>query len=132
MKSIKDFRVEKNAMAVWWLGQNGYIFKSPEGTLISIDLYLSDSCEYAYPGMNLRRKVPVLIAPENVEVDVYACTHNHLDHLDPDTIQALHNKETIAFVGEGSANRCIVEREWNRVVSKQCGRGQYMKRRTRG
>jgi L-ascorbate 6-phosphate lactonase len=101
MKSIKEYRVDKNAMAVWWLGQNGYIFKSPESSLVSVDLYLSHSCEREYPKLNLRRKVPVLIAPEEVEVDLYACTHNHLDHLDPDTIHALRNKDTVAFVGAG-------------------------------
>jgi L-ascorbate 6-phosphate lactonase len=101
MKSIKEYRVDKNAMAVWWLGQNGYIFKSPESSLVSVDLYLSHSCKREYPKLNLRRKVPVLIAPEEVEVDLYACTHNHLDHLDPDTIHALRNKDTVAFVGAG-------------------------------
>jgi len=49
--------------------------------------------------MDLSRKVPVLLAPEEVRVDVYACTHNHQDHTDPETIRGLRNKDTAHFVG---------------------------------
>ncbi len=43
MKDIKQFDVPRNQVGVWWLGQNGFIFKTPEGTLLSIDLYLTNS-----------------------------------------------------------------------------------------
>ena len=38
MRQIREFRVEKDSVAMWWFGQNGYIFKSPEGTLVSVDI----------------------------------------------------------------------------------------------
>jgi L-ascorbate 6-phosphate lactonase len=101
MAAIRAFKVPKQGVALWWLGQNGYIFKSPDGALVGVDLYLSDSCERFYPTVNLRRRVPVLIAPDDVQVDVFACTHSHCDHLDPDTITGLRNKDAIAFVGSG-------------------------------
>ncbi len=44
MDEIRSFRVSKNAVALWWLGQNGYIFKSPGGAIVGVDLYLSNSC----------------------------------------------------------------------------------------
>ena len=31
MNAIRRFPVQKGSVAIWWLGQNGWIFKSPEG-----------------------------------------------------------------------------------------------------
>lgn len=99
MKEIRAFPVPKGSVAVWWFGQNGYIFKSPEGTLCSVDLYLSDSCAGLGLDIDLKRRIPILIPPEEVDVDVFACTHNHQDHTDPETIRNLRNKDTMRFVG---------------------------------
>ena len=103
MRQIREFVVPKGSAAVWWLGQNGFIFKSPEGAVASVDLYLTNSCATLVPGMDLSRKVPVLIRPEEVDVDVFACTHNHQDHTDPETIRGLRNKDTAHFVGPNPA-----------------------------
>ena len=43
MREIRQFPVKKGTVALWWLGQNGYLFKSHEGTLLATDLYLTDS-----------------------------------------------------------------------------------------
>ncbi len=99
MQQIRTFPVETGSVAVWWLGQNSYIFKSPDGTLTGVDLYLTDSCNGLYPGLNLARRVPVLIPPEELDVDLFLCTHNHQDHTDPETIGRLRNKDTALFVG---------------------------------
>ncbi|MBI3678940.1 MAG: MBL fold metallo-hydrolase [Acidobacteria bacterium] len=99
MREIREFPVPRNAIALWWLGQSGYIFKSQEGTLTSVDMYLTDSCNGLQPGIDLSRKVPVLIPPEELDVDIYTCTHNHQDHTDPFTIRGLRNKDTAQFVG---------------------------------
>jgi len=99
MQNIREFPVPKQSVALWWFGQNGYIFKTPEGTLLSVDLYLTNSCAQLHPGIDLERRVPVLLAPEDVAIDVFACTHNHQDHTDPETIRALRNKDTMRFVG---------------------------------
>ena len=45
MKSIKRFEVNKNSIAIWPLGQNGFIIKDNDGTLVCIDPYLSNFCE---------------------------------------------------------------------------------------
>lgn len=112
MRDIRAFPVEPGSVAVWWLGQNGYIFKSPEGTLLATDLYLTDSCTgIAPPGVDLSRQVPVLIPPEEIDVDILACTHNHQDHTDPETIARLRNKETAFFIGPHPS--CDVYRRQN-------------------
>jgi L-ascorbate 6-phosphate lactonase len=99
IEEIRTFSVPKRSVAIWWLGQSGYIFKTPEGTLAGIDLYLTNSCDGAYKELNLSRQVPVLIEPDELEVDVFACTHNHQDHTDPETIRRLLHKDTMQFIG---------------------------------
>jgi L-ascorbate 6-phosphate lactonase len=99
MSEIRAFPVAKGSVAMWWFGQNGYIFKSPEGTLCSVDLYLSDSCAGLGLNFDLKRRIPILIPPEEIDVDVFTCTHNHQDHTDPETIRNLRNKDTMRFVG---------------------------------
>jgi L-ascorbate 6-phosphate lactonase len=99
MREIRDFAVPRHSVALWWLGQSGYIFKTHEGTLTSVDMYLTDSCNGLVEGLDFSRKVPVLIPPEELDVDIYTCTHNHQDHTDPYTIRGLRNKNTAWFVG---------------------------------
>lgn len=98
-KEIREYPVPKDALALWWFGQNSYIFKTPEGTLATVDMYLTDSCAAAYPNVNLKRQVPVLIQPDELDVDIFTCTHNHQDHTDPETIRGLRNKDTMKFIG---------------------------------
>lgn len=101
MHDVRSYAVPKGEVGIWWLGQNGFLFKSPEGTLIGVDLYLTDSCAaLGQPiGVNTSRTVPVLIAPEELDVDLFACTHNHQDHTDPETVRNLRNKDTFQFLG---------------------------------
>jgi L-ascorbate 6-phosphate lactonase len=100
MREIREFAVPRGAVAYWWVGQNGFLFKTHEGTVVGTDLYLTDSCaKTAPPGMDMSRKVPVLISPEELDVDVFVCTHNHQDHTDPATIERLRHKDTMVFVG---------------------------------
>jgi L-ascorbate 6-phosphate lactonase len=100
MREIREFPVERDSVVLWWLGQNGFLFKTHEGTVLATDLYLSNSCAALAPdGMNFNRRVPVLMPPEEVDVDLYCCTHNHQDHTDPETIGRLRNKDTTHFIG---------------------------------
>lgn len=99
MSEIRAFPVPAQSVALWWFGQNGFIFKTPEGTLTSVDLYLTNSCAGLIPTMDMSRKVPVLIEPEDLDVDIFTCTHNHQDHTDPETIRRLRNRDTIQFIG---------------------------------
>jgi L-ascorbate 6-phosphate lactonase len=99
MNEIRAYPVPRGAVALWWFGQSGYIFKNAEGTTLGVDLYLSDSCNGIAPGVDLSRKVPVLIEPEELNLDLFACTHNHQDHTDPETVRRLRNRDTTHFIG---------------------------------
>lgn len=104
MKSIQDFPVPKRSVGMWWLGQSGFVFRSPAGSTFAVDLYLSNSCAKLYPGLgiNLNRTTPPLMKPEDVDVELYLCTHSHRDHADPETISFL-NKDRMRFGGPAQA-----------------------------
>ena len=70
-------------MKVIWLGQAGLLFEN-ENVKIMIDPYLSDSCGKVNP--KSKRRVPVDEEMLKINPDIIICTHNHLDHLDPETL----------------------------------------------
>lgn len=115
MSSIHKFAVPAGSIAVWYLGQNGFILKGASGPLIGIDLYLTNSCatSFAHLPFRLDRQLPVFIEPEHLDVDVFITTHSHQDHADPETIKRV-NKEKLRFLGPYDAievyQRCGVER----------------------
>mgnify|MGYP006280046495 CR=1 FL=1 len=83
-------------VALWWLGQAGFMFKSRSVSWI-IDPYLSDYLAHKYRGTRFphtRLQAPP-IAPGNLPpLDYYFCTHGHSDHMDPWTIQPIANRRT--------------------------------------
>lgn len=88
-EQLRRHEVPSGALTLWWLGQAGYVIKSPQGRLIVIDPYLSNSVKVIGDqcGLNLDRAVPPpLSAAELAGVDLYAMTHSHGDHLDPETL----------------------------------------------
>ncbi len=91
LQSIQGHRTPPGAVTLWWLGQAGFILKSPAGVTAVLDPYLSNSCKALgeQAGFNFDRQFPPPIAPEDlVGVRAYLLTHSHQDHLDPDTLAA--------------------------------------------
>ncbi len=70
-------------MSCWWLGGSGFVFKTPSGTILYLDPYLSDSVKGIF-GVDRAFSPPIL--PEFVRTDAVISTHWHEDHLDPGTI----------------------------------------------
>ena len=101
MDRIRAFRVPANSIAVWYLGQNGFILKAFDGLLIGIDLYLSNSCASRFRDRPYRldRQLPVFIEPEDLDLDVFITTHSHDDHADPETIRRITKKDMTRFLG---------------------------------
>ena len=80
-------------IAIWWLGQSGFLIKSRSRTLI-IDPYLSESLtrKYQHTAKPHIRMTRCPIAPEALTmVDWILCSHKHSDHLDPETAPAVLN-----------------------------------------
>jgi len=89
LEQIRDFQVPAGSLGLWWLGQAGFIIKSPSGVVAALDAYLSDSCGPLAKGIGFdfsRLYSPPMEAGELAGVDVYMLSHSHQDHLDPDTI----------------------------------------------
>jgi L-ascorbate metabolism protein UlaG (beta-lactamase superfamily) len=64
------------SLAFWWMGQASYAMKG--SAVLYIDPYLTPS-----PG---RQTPPLLRYDEVTNADLILCTHDHLDHIDPDTL----------------------------------------------
>ena len=71
-------------MKITWLGQAGLMFET-ENKIILVDPYLSDNVKNFEP-KNYRR-VPVDERFLKINPDVIIITHNHLDHLDKETLK---------------------------------------------
>ncbi len=69
-------------MKLTWIGQSGYIIKS-QGTEIIIDPYLSDVVNKV---SHYKRMVEAPINPAEIKADAVVCTHDHMDHLDPEAV----------------------------------------------
>ncbi len=111
MDALRNFQPPLNALAVWYLGQNGFILKFGSGPLIGIDLYLTNSCAstFAHLPYRLDRQLPVFIEPEDLDIDIFITTHSHQDHADPETIARMR-KSTPIFVGPFDSCRVYRER----------------------
>ena len=84
-------------MIIRFLGQSGYIIKTNTSSIV-IDPYLSDSVNRV---ANRPRTLPIPIKPENLKADAIICTHNHLDHLDPDTVEKVNRNIPFITTFEG-------------------------------
>ena len=85
-------------MKITWLGQAGLLFET-DGKKIVIDPYLSNSVVKINPA-NYRR-YPVDESFLSIKPDILICTHNHLDHLDPETLvhYFTEDAEMLVFAG---------------------------------
>lgn len=101
MESIRAFQVPADGLAIWFMGQNGFILKAGSGPLIGIDLYLTNSCarSFAHLPFRLDRQLPIFIEPEDLDIDVFFTTHSHDDHADPETIRRFIGKRQAHFIG---------------------------------
>lgn len=105
MNSILDQKLLPDEAAIWWLGQAGYVIGYGNLT-VAIDPYLSDSAAANSP--EFTRLYPPPILPEDLDVDIYIITHDHLDHLDPQTISKYEYKLDTWFVAPRLAARRLL------------------------
>ena len=69
-----------HAVAMWWLGQASIVLRAAD-TTVYIDPFLSE-----YPD----RLAPPLFTPEEAApADYILCTHEHVDHFDPQTLPGM-------------------------------------------
>lgn len=95
-----DVDIAQDKATLWFLGQAGYFIKSC-GKSILIDPYLSDSVGKANALFSRAFSVPV--DPEKLAADLFIVTHDHLDHLDPETIARYGAGKDTSFVAPRNA-----------------------------
>ena len=84
-------------MTIRPLGQSGYQLKTEKSEII-IDPYLSDSVNRV---AGRPRLLPLPISPADICCDAVICTHDHLDHLDPDTVTEISPRQLFITTNEG-------------------------------
>jgi L-ascorbate 6-phosphate lactonase len=104
-QQITDLAVPPGSAACVWLGQAGYLFKSPLGATIMVDAYLSD---YAEEHWGVTRAIPPVIDPARFTPDVFLATHWHEDHLDAPTVRHYAQMPNVVFGGPRS---CVARAE---------------------
>jgi L-ascorbate 6-phosphate lactonase len=93
---IRALSVAPGSVACVWLGQAGYLLKSPAGVIVMIDPYLSD---YAEAQWSMSRVLPPAIDPTKLQPDLLLASHWHEDHLDAPLIKQWAKLEPGVFAG---------------------------------
>jgi L-ascorbate metabolism protein UlaG (beta-lactamase superfamily) len=99
---IASLTVPPRTAACVWLGQGGYLFKSPQSVTVMVDAYLSD---YAEEFWGVTRAIPPVIDPARLTPDVILVTHWHEDHLDAPTVRHYAQQPNVIFAGPES---CVI------------------------
>jgi L-ascorbate metabolism protein UlaG (beta-lactamase superfamily) len=90
VKDIESFTAFKG-FKVWWLGQSGFLIKY-QGECLLFDPYLSDSLTLKYTKTEKphNRMSELVIEPSFLDmINVVTSSHNHTDHLDKETLNAI-------------------------------------------
>ncbi len=100
-KKIQATQVESGSIAIFWLGQAGFVFKTHSHKIIYTDPYLTDYVQRVLPeyGLGFKRVMPKLVEADEVEADYVVSTHSHQDHLDVDALPVLLKNRRIRFIG---------------------------------
>lgn len=99
--------VSMGEIGISWLGQAGFAFKDTSGLVYYVDPYLSNICS-KYIGYD--RVIPTPVEAKDVVADVILFTHEHRDHLDPESVPFIAAKNPDAiFVGPPSCISILLE-----------------------
>jgi L-ascorbate metabolism protein UlaG (beta-lactamase superfamily) len=109
-----------DGLILWWLGQSGFLIKSAAGQIL-LDPYLSDSLtrKYEHSDKPHVRMTALAIPPGQLRaIDVVTASHNHTDHLDAETLQAVFatNRQANFVIPEANrefvTDRIACDRSW--------------------
>jgi L-ascorbate 6-phosphate lactonase len=109
--AIRETQVAPGSLAIFWLGQAGFAFKSAGGKIVYTDPYLTDYVQRALPeyGLGFKRVMPKLVEPDEVEADYVVSTHSHQDHLDVDALPGLLKNPRVHFIGSPDCRKVYLE-----------------------
>ena len=112
IKEINDTVVKSGSLSIWWLGQEGYVIKTPD-LVIYIDPYLSTYAEritLGKPNEHVRMMQPPMRPEEVTNADLVICTHDHADHIDPEGIPIISRaSEQTKFIVPECARQTLLD-----------------------
>ena len=88
--------VPEGRVGVFFLGQAGFVLKTPSGKTIAVDPYLSNCCERYF---GFKRLMPYILDANEVIFDYLVASHAHYDHFDPDSVPVLLGNGKTEFLG---------------------------------
>ncbi len=91
LQQVRGYVTRPGHITLWWLGQAGFLIKTPGGQVVALDPYLSNSCKAVGDqlGLNFDRQIPPPLSVQDLaRVDAVLYTHSHQDHCDPETLAA--------------------------------------------
>jgi L-ascorbate metabolism protein UlaG (beta-lactamase superfamily) len=98
-RQLQNLTVKPGTAAVAWLGQAGFVIKTPHGVTVMIDPYLSDYAELIW---GVRRAYPTVLEPTEFAPDLLLISHWHEDHLDRTTVVAYRDQPGVVLAGPES------------------------------
>lgn len=111
---LRTRQIAPGQLAIYWLCQAGFAFKTSYGQIVLIDPYFSDVVERV---IGFKRMMSCPIAAEDVSADLVVCTHEHLDHMDTDALPTLARNSSTHFAGP---IECIREFECLGIPKQRC------------
>lgn len=120
MNFVKLFNETKPAegqVALFWLGQAGFLIKTASGRTIAIDPYFTDHVRYTLNDIGFKRLTPALCDADDIEFDVLLISHEHGDHLDTEAIGPMmaNGKTQVYTNGPSAAEMEKLGMDMNRV-----------------
>ena len=87
--------VKPGEIAIFWLGQAGFLFKTDTGMQVAVDPYLTDYTERI---AGFKR-----LAPQDLDLDILITSHDHPDHFDADAVPLLMANGRARLFGSAQA-----------------------------
>lgn len=97
MEQVRTTELSEHSLALWALGQEGFLIKWREKTLL-FDPYLSNAV-YDNAGDPWSRAFETPLAPSQcADIDYVICSHHHDDHMDRQTLQVIGESANTRFI----------------------------------